>query len=323
MADAEMRSAGRRRPPPQRSGSDIGSTRPRHQLADVPLAGRSADGQRSDLGEAAALYRLMAGCRRPIRSAPSPIRAASNGRSRPATSRMPRRLRRWLAAMIRHGSVFCDAVHSSPMPTAPRCDGDDQALAAVAELAAALAASQGALSGDHRAGPAFLQITRAAWPCAGARPARGRLGRPARLSGRGRGRQRRTRHRARARARGLLCRRSRRNLISAGVRLVPLGQTDGQRVLAALERAIAATARSARSHRRSTISAARRSAPTSPACATRRSTPGCSAVMKRCPERFTAWHPGDQEESRSKKMPNLMVRCASASAARSAPARPR
>jgi urease accessory protein len=32
------------------------------------------------------------------------------------------------------------------------------------------------------------------------------------------------------------------NLISAGVRLIPLGQTDGQRVLAALEPAIDATA---------------------------------------------------------------------------------
>ena len=32
------------------------------------------------------------------------------------------------------------------------------------------------------------------------------------------------------------------NLISAGVRLIPLGQTDGQRVLAALEPTIAAAA---------------------------------------------------------------------------------
>jgi urease accessory protein len=32
------------------------------------------------------------------------------------------------------------------------------------------------------------------------------------------------------------------NLISAAVRLVPLGQTDGQRVLAALEPAVVATA---------------------------------------------------------------------------------
>ena len=35
------------------------------------------------------------------------------------------------------------------------------------------------------------------------------------------------------------------NLISAGVRLIPLGQTDGQRVLAALEAVVAATARRA------------------------------------------------------------------------------
>jgi urease accessory protein len=33
------------------------------------------------------------------------------------------------------------------------------------------------------------------------------------------------------------------NLISAGVRLVPLGQSDGQRVLAALEPVVEATAR--------------------------------------------------------------------------------
>jgi urease accessory protein len=33
--------------------------------------------------------------------------------------------------------------------------------------------------------------------------------------------------------------------VSAGVRLIPLGQTDGQRVMAALEPAIAATAQRA------------------------------------------------------------------------------
>ena len=35
------------------------------------------------------------------------------------------------------------------------------------------------------------------------------------------------------------------NWISAGVRLIPLGQTDGQRVLAALESVAAATAKRA------------------------------------------------------------------------------
>ena len=66
------------------------------------------------------------------------------------------------------------------------------------------------------------------------------------------------------------------NLISAGVRLIPLGQTDGQRVLAALEPIGRGDRASARSPRRSTTSAAPRSAPTSPACGTRRNTRGCS-----------------------------------------------
>ena len=73
-----------------------------------------------------------------------------------------------------------------------------------------------------------------------------------------------------------ICTRSTANLISAGVRLVPLGQTDGQRVLAAFEPVVAATAA------RALGNAARRGrrrghfAPISPACGTRRSTRGCS-----------------------------------------------
>ena len=35
------------------------------------------------------------------------------------------------------------------------------------------------------------------------------------------------------------------NLVTAGVRLIPIGQTDGQRVLAALEPVVAATAKRA------------------------------------------------------------------------------
>ncbi len=38
------------------------------------------------------------------------------------------------------------------------------------------------------------------------------------------------------------------NLISAGVRLIPLGQSDGQRVLAALEPVVEATAQKALEH---------------------------------------------------------------------------
>ena len=65
------------------------------------------------------------------------------------------------------------------------------------------------------------------------------------------------------------------NWISAGARLIPLGQTDSQRVLAQLEPVVVATAKRALPPR-STISAARPSAPISPACGTRRSIRGCS-----------------------------------------------
>ena len=66
------------------------------------------------------------------------------------------------------------------------------------------------------------------------------------------------------------------NWISAGVRLIPLGQTDGQRVLAALEAARSTTPRRAPWRRHSMRSAPAPSAPISPACATRRNTRGCS-----------------------------------------------
>ena len=69
------------------------------------------------------------------------------------------------------------------------------------------------------------------------------------------------------------------NWISAGVRLIPLGQTDGQRVLAALEEQ-SRRRRRGRWRRRWKTSAVRRFAPISPPCATRRNTRGCSGVER-------------------------------------------
>ncbi|MBL25982.1 MAG: urease accessory protein UreF [Rhodospirillaceae bacterium] len=46
------------------------------------------------------------------------------------------------------------------------------------------------------------------------------------------------------------------NLVSAAVRLVPLGQTDGQRAIAALERPVVAAADQARAHRLDTMGSA-------------------------------------------------------------------
>ena len=64
------------------------------------------------------------------------------------------------------------------------------------------------------------------------------------LSGRGRRGRRGTRHRDRAALHAYLHAVT-ANLISAGVRLIPLGQSDGQRVVAALESVVMATARRA------------------------------------------------------------------------------
>ena len=132
-------------------------------------------------------------------------------------------LERWLAVMIGEGNGFCDAVFFAHAHRAA-AQRDDKALRAVAELAAVFAASQERHLETTAQGRAFLDATRAAWPT----PALDRLlaiwdgaaALPVAVAVAGAG----------------------ANLVSAGVRLVPLGQTDGQRVLAALEPVVAATA---------------------------------------------------------------------------------
>jgi urease accessory protein len=142
-------------------------------------------------------------------------------------------LRGWLATMIRQGSVFCDAAlfaHAHRAATA----GDDTALAAVAELAAALAGSKERFLETTAQGQAFRDITRAAWPTLAlnrlAAAWEGSLAYPvvvaAACAGHGI---------ALTPALPAFLHSVVSNLISAGVRLIPLGQTDGQRVLAALE----------------------------------------------------------------------------------------
>jgi urease accessory protein len=151
-----------------------------------------------------------------------------------------RMLTGWLTTMIGHGSVFGDAVMFCQAYRAV-ADGDDSALAEAAELAAALAGSRERFLETTAQGQAFVQITQAAWatpalerltavwagppayPVAAAAACAGHgiAGGPA----------------LHAFLHGVVS-----NLVSAGVRLVPLGQTDGQRVLAALEAPIALTA---------------------------------------------------------------------------------
>ncbi len=190
--------------------------------------------------ETAALYRLMAWL-----SPAYPIGAFSYssgiewaveaGDIKDATT-----LREWLAVTMADGGGFADAVffvHAFRAVDA----GDDVALRTVAELAAAFVPSRERLLETTAQGRAFLDVTRAAWPC----PALDRLAAawdgPVALpvavgttcAGHGI---------ACAPALAAFLHALAANWISAGVRLIPLGQTDGQRVLAALEPVVTATA---------------------------------------------------------------------------------
>jgi urease accessory protein len=146
----------------------------------------------------------------------------------------------WLITMIGHGSAFCDAAIFCHAHRAA-ADRDGEALADTAELAAALAGSRERFLETTAQGQAFLQITQAAW----ATPAlehvaamwNGPLAYPVAVATACAGHGVALVPALHAFLHGVVS-----NLVSAGVRLVPLGQTDGQRVLAALEAPIAQAA---------------------------------------------------------------------------------
>ena len=209
-------------------------TKPRERSKILPRKGSE------DAIASAALYRLMAWL-----SPAYPVGAFSySGGLEWAVEagdiRDAKTLREWLAVMLGEGGGFCDAVFFVHAHRAIAA-GDDTALRAVAELAAALAPSKERFLETTAQGRAFLEATRAAWPC----PALDRFAAvwtgPVALPV----------------AVGVVCaghgiagtlalpaflHALAANWISAGVRLIPLGQTDGQRVLAALEEIVAATA---------------------------------------------------------------------------------
>jgi urease accessory protein len=185
---------------------------------------------------AAALYRMMAWL-----SPSYPIGAFSYssgiewaveaGDVRDAAS-----LQDWLSVMLGEGNGFCDAVlfvHAHRATAA----GDNATLAAVAELAVAFAASKERYLETTAQGRAFLETTRAAWPCAAIEQLAlvPEIALPVAVAVACAG------HAIPLEpALAAYLHAQAAALISAGVRLVPLGQTDGQRVLAALEPVVAA-----------------------------------------------------------------------------------
>ena len=148
-------------------------------------------------------------------------------------------LQEWLTVMTADGGGFCDAVlfvHAHRAVSA----SDDSGLKVVAELAAAFTSSKERHLETTAQGRAFLDTARAAWPCAAfdrlLTAWNGDIALPVvvGVACAGHGVPLQPGLSAYLHAIGA-------NLISAGVRLVPLGQTDGQRVLAALEPVVART----------------------------------------------------------------------------------
>jgi urease accessory protein len=142
-------------------------------------------------------------------------------------------LQAWLSVMIGEGSGFCDAVflaHAHRAIAAP----DDSALVAVAELAAAFTPSRERFLETTAQGRAFFEVTRAAWGCAAldrlAASWDGPLAYPVAVGVASAGHGI-----ALVPALSAFLQAIAANLVSAGLRLIPLGQTDGQRVLAGLE----------------------------------------------------------------------------------------
>jgi urease accessory protein len=146
----------------------------------------------------------------------------------------------WLAAMLCDGSGFCDAVFLAHAHRAVEA-ADDAALRDVAELAAAFVPSRERQLETTTQGRAFIETARAAWNCPGLAQALancdGAIVYPVAVGLVGAAHAIPLAPTLHAFLHALVS-----NWISAGSRLIPLGQTDSQRLLALLEPAVASTA---------------------------------------------------------------------------------
>jgi urease accessory protein len=152
-------------------------------------------------------------------------------------------LRGWLAVMIGQGGGFCDVAFFAHAHRAAAAE-DDATLRAVAELAAAFAPSKERYLESTAQGNAFVEATRAAWACDAIERLKniwdGPVAYPVAVAVATAGHPIALEPAMAAYLQALAA-----NWVSAGVRLIPLGQSDGQRVLATLEPVVAATAQRA------------------------------------------------------------------------------
>ena len=149
-------------------------------------------------------------------------------------------LRSWLTAMLADGSGFCDGVFLAQVHRAASAN-DDAGLRETAELAAAFVPSRERQLETSTQGRAFIDIARAAWACDGLdeliAACGGGIVYPVAVGLVSAAHKIPLTPAMHAFLHALVS-----NWISAGARLVPLGQTDSQRILAALEPVVVATA---------------------------------------------------------------------------------
>ncbi len=152
-------------------------------------------------------------------------------------------LQQWLGVMLCEGGGYCDAVLFAHAYRASS-NSDDKALHDVAELAAAFAPSKERHLETTAQGNAFVEAARAAWGCAAIDRLKdvwdGPVAYPVGVAVTAAGHDIALEPALAAYLQALAA-----NWVSAGVRLIPLGQTQGLRVVAALEPAVAATAKRA------------------------------------------------------------------------------
>ena len=227
------------KPPSGPRRSKAGRAGAAGKTAALPIGGRDGMNDR----EAAALYRLMTWL-----SPSFPVGAFSYssgiewaveaGDIGDAAS-----LRDWLAAVVADGSGFCDGVLLAHAHRAA-ASRDDMALRDIAELAAAFVPSRERQLETSAQGRAFLDIARAAWNCGGLDQlvsyCDGGIVYPVAI-----GMVSAAHAIPLAATMHAFVHALTSNWISAGARLIPLGQTDSQRVLASLEPVVVATAKRA------------------------------------------------------------------------------
>jgi urease accessory protein len=152
-------------------------------------------------------------------------------------------LRTWLASMLADGAGLCDGIFLAQTHRAASC-GDHETLAQIAELASAFVTSRERHLETTSQGRAFIEIARGAWnappfdrliaACGAA------IVYPVAVGLVSAAHEIQLAPTIHAFLHAVTS-----NWISAGARLVPLGQTDSQRLLAELEPLVAATARRA------------------------------------------------------------------------------